>query len=128
MNASRPSEHPPVRMENVKTFRWDHKLQRQNLFIMFFLILSVLIPNLRELLETVASPARGLLNPGNFFVKEQLSYTVVNSHPTHQSGIRMTSTMQLLSITHIYSKSGIITHIYSKRGAGETGILVSIYI
>ena len=23
--ASRPSEHPPVRGENVKTFRWDHK-------------------------------------------------------------------------------------------------------
>ena len=27
MNASRPSEHPPVRGENVKTFRWDHRLQ-----------------------------------------------------------------------------------------------------
>ena len=23
---SRPSEHPPVRGENVKTFRWDHRL------------------------------------------------------------------------------------------------------
>ena len=35
MNASRPSsEHPPVRGENVKTFvRWDHRLQRQNLFV-----------------------------------------------------------------------------------------------
>ena len=28
---SRPSEHPPVRGENVKTFRWDHRLQIQNL-------------------------------------------------------------------------------------------------
>ena len=26
MDASRPSEHPPVRGENVKTFRWDHRL------------------------------------------------------------------------------------------------------
>ena len=26
-NAPRPSEHPPVRGENVKTFRWDHRLQ-----------------------------------------------------------------------------------------------------
>ena len=25
-NASRPSEHSPVRGENVKTFRWDHRL------------------------------------------------------------------------------------------------------
>ena len=24
LNASKPSEHPPVRGENVKTFRWDH--------------------------------------------------------------------------------------------------------
>ena len=38
LNASRPSEHPPVRGENVKTFlrtRWDHRLQIQNLFIAF---------------------------------------------------------------------------------------------
>ena len=27
-NAPRPSEHPPVKGENVKTFRWDHRLQR----------------------------------------------------------------------------------------------------
>ena len=25
-DASRPSEHPPVREEHVKTFRWDHRL------------------------------------------------------------------------------------------------------
>ena len=25
LNASRPSEHPPVRGKNVKTFRWDHR-------------------------------------------------------------------------------------------------------
>ena len=37
MNASRPSEHPPVRGGNVKTFRrWDHGLQRQNVFLMVF--------------------------------------------------------------------------------------------
>ena len=35
LNASRPSEHPPVRGENVKTFRWDHRLQKQNLFVAF---------------------------------------------------------------------------------------------
>ena len=36
LNASRPSEHPPLRGENVKTFiRWDHRQQRQNLFMTF---------------------------------------------------------------------------------------------
>ena len=37
MNAPRPSEHPPVRGENVKTFfRCDHRPQTiQNLFIAF---------------------------------------------------------------------------------------------
>ena len=37
LNASRPSEHPPVRGKNVKTFsRWDHRLQIQKtLFIAF---------------------------------------------------------------------------------------------
>ena len=35
MNAPRPSEHPPVRGENVKTFRWDHRLERQNLLMAF---------------------------------------------------------------------------------------------
>ena len=33
--ASRPSEHPPVRGKNVKTFRWDLRLQIQNLFMVF---------------------------------------------------------------------------------------------
>ena len=32
-NASRPSEHPPVRGRNVKTFGWDHRLQMQNLLL-----------------------------------------------------------------------------------------------
>ena len=27
LNASRPSEHPSVRGEKVKAFRWDHRLQ-----------------------------------------------------------------------------------------------------
>ena len=30
-SAPRPSEHPPVRGQNLKTFRWDHRLQIQNL-------------------------------------------------------------------------------------------------
>ena len=33
LNAS--TEHPPVRGENVKTIRWDHRLQVQNLFMAF---------------------------------------------------------------------------------------------
>ena len=35
LNASRPPEHPLVRGENVKMFRWDHRLQRQNIFMAF---------------------------------------------------------------------------------------------
>ena len=35
LNASRPSEHPPVRGKYVKALRWDHRLQRQNLFMAF---------------------------------------------------------------------------------------------
>ena len=35
MNASRPSEHPPVKGKNDKTFRWDRILQIQNLFMAF---------------------------------------------------------------------------------------------
>ena len=37
MDASRPSEHPPVRGKNVKTLmRWgSNRLQRQNLFMAF---------------------------------------------------------------------------------------------
>ena len=35
-NASRPSEHPPVRGgQIVKTFRWGQRLQIQNLFMAF---------------------------------------------------------------------------------------------
>ena len=33
LKAFRPSGHPPVRGENVKTFRWDHRLQIQNFFM-----------------------------------------------------------------------------------------------
>ena len=35
LNAPRPSEHPPVREENVEMFRWDSRLQIQNLFMVF---------------------------------------------------------------------------------------------
>ena len=36
LNVSRPSEHPPVRGENVKTFRWGHRLQIiQDIFMAF---------------------------------------------------------------------------------------------
>ena len=35
-NAPRPSEHPPVMgKKKVKTFRWDQRLQIQNLFMAF---------------------------------------------------------------------------------------------
>ena len=34
-DAPRPSEHPPVRGKNVKTFRWDHRPQIQNLLMAF---------------------------------------------------------------------------------------------
>ena len=43
LNASRPSEHP-VRGENVKTFRWDHRLQILSfpgMCILLFLFLSL---------------------------------------------------------------------------------------
>ena len=33
LTASRSSEHPLVRGKSVKTFRWDHRLQRQNLIV-----------------------------------------------------------------------------------------------
>ena len=35
LNASRLSGHPSVRGKNVKTFRWDHRPQVQNLFMTF---------------------------------------------------------------------------------------------
>ena len=35
LNTLRPSEHSPVRGKDVGTFRWDHRLQRQNLFVAF---------------------------------------------------------------------------------------------
>ena len=35
LNTSRPSELPPVRGQNVQTFRWGHRLQRQNIFMAF---------------------------------------------------------------------------------------------
>ena len=62
-NAPRPYEHPPVRGGNVKTFRWDHRLQIQNLLMaLLSLAFSVLVTNPKKLLHTVANPARGLLN------------------------------------------------------------------
>ena len=42
LNASRPSEHPPVGGENVKTLRWDHSLQIQNLLLFVLLKFRVL--------------------------------------------------------------------------------------
>ena len=45
-NAPRPSEHPPVRGENVKTFRWDHRLQIQNLFMAFKRVRSPMVVTL----------------------------------------------------------------------------------
>ena len=40
LNASRPSEHPPIRGGNVKTFRWDHGLQIQNFMVVVFSTLT----------------------------------------------------------------------------------------
>ena len=34
-NTPIPSEHPPVRRKNGKTFRWDQRLQIPNLFMAF---------------------------------------------------------------------------------------------
>ena len=42
MNVSRPSEHPTVRGENAKTFRWDHRLQRQN-FVVFVVVFVLML-------------------------------------------------------------------------------------
>ena len=38
MNASRPSELSPPGGKNVKTFRWDRRLQRQNPFMAFIVV------------------------------------------------------------------------------------------
>ena len=43
LNASRPSEHTSIRGGNVKTFRWDHRLQIQNLFLVFKRFLSPVV-------------------------------------------------------------------------------------
>ena len=68
------SEDPSVRGGwDVKTFRWDHRLQRHNLFM--FLTFSVLVANPGELPGTVANPTRGLLNPNYFMGTQQLSYS-----------------------------------------------------
>ena len=49
LNASRPSEHAPVRGGNVKTFRWNHRLQkRQNLFIAFKRVRSPMVVTLGQ--------------------------------------------------------------------------------
>ena len=48
-------------------------------------------PEITAVLETVANPARGLLNLDYFMVTQQLPH--VNSQATHQSLIRMASTV-----------------------------------
>ena len=64
LNAFRPSEHPPVRGKNVKTLRWNHRLQRPNLFMAikrvprcYFLHSAVSIAHPKKVLYTVANPA-----------------------------------------------------------------------
>ena len=44
-NASRPSEHPPVRGKNIKTIRWDHRLLSIHTF-------SVIVLETEETTET----------------------------------------------------------------------------
>ena len=64
LNVSRPSEHPPVRGTNVKTFRWDPRLQRQNLFMAFKLlfavvyVLVVVMTHDRQRMQVVDQPGR----------------------------------------------------------------------
>ena len=63
MNASRPYEHPPVRGENVKTFRWDHRLQRQlGCCCSCFSHSAYWLPTRKRQLYTATNPARGLLH------------------------------------------------------------------
>ena len=49
LNASRPSEHAPVAGKNVKTFRWDHRLQRRKpLYYCTVLVLQGMEKDLRQ--------------------------------------------------------------------------------
>ena len=63
LNASRPSEHPPFRGKNVKTFStWHHGLQRQNVFMVFkWVLLSPQKPMYRY--TTTASSVLSITAP-----------------------------------------------------------------
>ena len=63
LNASRPSEHLPVREENVRTFRWDHRLQNYyNVVVVSHIQRTYWLPTRKKLIYTVANPTRDLLN------------------------------------------------------------------
>ena len=63
MNPPRPSVQAPVRGgKNVKTFRWDHRLQIQNLFMAFKRVPRPIGSQPYPIIHVVASPVRGLLD------------------------------------------------------------------
>ena len=66
-NTPRPSEHPPVRGENIKTFRWDHRLQIQNLFMAFKRVPLSMVVTLGQQCNTGANPT-------------VILYTYINRH------------------------------------------------
>ena len=68
LNASRPSEHPTVRGENVKPFsRWDHRLQIQNLFMAVKRVRSPMVVTLGQQYNVGEKPSIML-------------YTYINRH------------------------------------------------
>ena len=67
LKRNRPSEHPPVRGENVKTFRWDHRLQRQNLFMAFKRVPLCMVVTLGQLYNVGEKPT-------------VILYTYINRH------------------------------------------------
>ena len=68
-NAPRPSEHPPVREKDVKTFRWDHRLQilgsgvMLNSFFLFFLFMENLDNRVKYLVAGRPGSSEVLRNP-----------------------------------------------------------------
>ena len=59
LNACRPSEHPRVRGENVKAFRWEHRLQRQNLFMAFKRVPPMVVTSDQQYSNAGEKPTNG---------------------------------------------------------------------
>ena len=61
LNAPRPSEHPPVRGENIKTFiRWDHRLQIQIISWVGSVIEQVELPHEQKNTRRISFLVQGL--------------------------------------------------------------------